>query len=151
MITNLKLCLNDEDILTLKQDWKFKKLLLSDKEELKSFLINDQFNFLKWSQIRNNYKVIQNHFLDTFLSNREITEYQKTNSYKFAIAMGYADFVGPSIKIGTGELTYNHQMTDFKFAISYSMNGITDENYKTLVDFSFNLFEVYKKLYLPVE
>ncbi len=122
-------------------------MIRSLKENVNNFLMRDQFNALKWSKFRDNYKTVQNIFLNTFLNKNEISEYQKTYSYKLAIAMGYVDFVGPSIKIGTGELTYNHQMPDFKLAISYSINGLTDENYKSLVDFSSRLFKIYTELY----
>ncbi|AUB31751.1 lipoprotein [Spiroplasma floricola] len=147
---------SDDDIVTfdlskLEEKNKVDKIFLADENELNNFLLNDQFTALKWSKVRNSYKNIQDSFLDSFLTKSEISEYQKTNSYKLAIAIGNVEFVGPSIKIGTGEESYAHQLPDFKLAISYSMNGINDENYKTLADFSLKLFNVYKNIYDPIK
>ncbi|AUB31612.1 lipoprotein [Spiroplasma floricola] len=128
---------------------KVNKILLCDKNELNKFFLNDQFSSFKWNKVRNNYKTIQNNFLNTFLSKDEISKYQETLNYKFAVAIGYIDFIGPSIKIGKGESTYIHQLPDFKLVTSYSINGITDGNYESLATFSMKLFNIYKDIYKP--
>ncbi|AUB31759.1 lipoprotein [Spiroplasma floricola] len=149
VINNLNQSDNDIigfDMRNAEQYKKFQKIIAQDEQESKSFLV-DQFNYSNWSKIRSNYKIAQDTFLNNFLNKNEISEYQKTDNYKLAIAMGYIDFIGPSIKIGKEESSYNHQMPDFKLAISYSMNGITDQNYKSIIDFSLKLFNVYQNTY----
>ncbi|AUB31246.1 lipoprotein [Spiroplasma floricola] len=145
---------SDDDIvsfdMSMAKDYqKISKLLLSDKEELTQFLYENQFSPYKWNKIRNNYKIIQDSFLTKFLNKNEIFKYQESNNYKLAIAMGFVDFIGPVIKISNGKSSYLHELPDFKLAISYSLNGMVDSNYESLVDFFTNLFNIYKTIYNP--
>ncbi|AUB31803.1 hypothetical protein [Spiroplasma floricola] len=155
LIINNLYASNDDIIsfdLTKTEDHeKVNKLLLGDEDAINNFLLTEQFHFWNWAKIRSDYSVIQNNFLSTFLSQSEILKFQETQNYKLAIAMGYIDIAGPSIKIGSGELAYNHQLLDFKLPISYSMNGVRDLDYDSLLDLSMKLFETYKMLFAPFQ
>ncbi|AUB31748.1 lipoprotein [Spiroplasma floricola] len=147
---------SDEDIKSFdlsntKEYEMTRKMLLNNNEELNKFFLDTQFNRANWSKIRSNYKIAQNSFLTSFLNQSEIYEYQKTKNYDLGVAMGYVEFIGPSIKIGKDESFYNHELPDFKLAISYSINGINDEHNQSLSEFCLELFNVYKELYMPKE
>ncbi|AUB31592.1 lipoprotein [Spiroplasma floricola] len=125
------------------------KILLGDEEVIKENLKSDIFNSRTLQKNRVKYRATQDQFLKEFLNTQEVENYKISDSYQFAIAMGYADFIGPVIKIGEKENSYMHKLPDFKLAISYSMNGENDEISESLIDLSLKLFNVYKKIWAP--
>ncbi|AUB31636.1 lipoprotein [Spiroplasma floricola] len=137
------------DLKNVEDQKDISKILQGDKKTTELFLYR-YFSNKNMSNIRENYRKKQDEFLNKFLTKVEVDNYKKTNSYKFAIAMGYADFIGPVIKIGKGESTYSHELPDFKLAISYSMNGNDEQQFpQTFVEFGIKAFEIYKQVYKP--
>ncbi|WP_339021739.1 hypothetical protein [Spiroplasma endosymbiont of Atherix ibis] len=146
--------LGEQNVLKLKEiDSKeiISKIFLGDEKVISRNLKNDVFNLLTLEKNKKKYRVAQDNFLNGFLSQTEVGEYQKTKYYDLGVAMGYADFVAPVIGIGVaGGSSYQHKLPDFKLAISYSMNGkdnlVTN---KAFIDLSLKLFGIYKTLFNP--
>ncbi|AUB31348.1 hypothetical protein [Spiroplasma floricola] len=128
---------------------KISKILLGEQDVIKDTLKKEVFNSLALQRNRKKYEIAQNKFLNSFLTSIEVENYKLSDSYLLAIAMGYADFIGPIIKIGEKENSYMHKLPDFKLAISYSLNGENDEISESLLNLSLNLFNVYKKVWGP--
>ncbi|WP_339020267.1 hypothetical protein [Spiroplasma endosymbiont of Atherix ibis] len=143
--------LDDQNAIKLKegQDTEtISKILLADEKVITRVLKNDVFNLLTLEKNKKKYGVAHDAFLDTFLSKTELAEYKRTEYYKYAVAMGYAVVAGPVIKIGNNDFSYDHELPDFKLAISYSMNG-EDKIVinKALIGLTLELFGVYKKVW----
>ncbi|WP_339021704.1 hypothetical protein [Spiroplasma endosymbiont of Atherix ibis] len=125
------------------------KILLGDEGLIRETL-KVVFNSRALQKNRVKYSSAQDEFLNKFLSSVEVENYKVTDSYyDLAVAMGYADFVGPVIRIGEGQNSYMHKLPDFKLAISYSMNGENDEISDSFIDLSLKLFGIYKQLWAP--
>ncbi|WP_339020759.1 hypothetical protein [Spiroplasma endosymbiont of Atherix ibis] len=147
--------LDDQNAIKLKEiDSRetISKILLGNEKEIKRILRDDVFNLETLEKNKKKYRVAQDKFLKGFLSETEVSEYQKTKYYDLAVAMGYVEFVGPVIKIGNNDFSYDHQFPDFKLAVSYSMNGLNDNlTDKSFIDLSLKLFGVYKNIWNPAE
>ncbi|AUB31755.1 hypothetical protein [Spiroplasma floricola] len=136
--------------LTIEKDKKeISKILQGDEESIKFFLLDKYYSNRNISKIRDAYLKTQNEFLTKFLNKNEISEYQKSDSYKLAIAIGYIEFIGPSIKIGKEDSFYNHQMPDFKLIVTYSINGNNEQIQQPFSEFGMRLFDIYKQVYKP--